>query len=169
MDLYLPFFNGDDHNHCLSRGFHAGDTLGGLPGAEVRPEAIEEVLRQPDYGSFFLALEHGPHNEIPNGIRGDFIKFTAPNDPLFFLHHTYVDKFFSGIDSNMRYRQLDRIWWRWQQINPQERLSEYTGIARHGSNDAASLDDVLSMGGLKEDVRVSDIMSTESELLCYRY
>lgn len=54
-------------------------------------------------------------------------------------------------------------------MNPPKRSSEYTGIARHGSNDAASLDDLLSMGGFTEDVRVSDIMSTESELLCYRY
>lgn len=72
-----------------SWGFHRGGTLGGLAGAEVRPEAIEKVLRQPDYESFFLALEHGPYDEIPNGIRGDdLLNFTVPNDPLFFLHHT---------------------------------------------------------------------------------
>jgi tyrosinase len=34
-----------------------------------------------------LALENGPHNNIPTGIQGDFSSFTAPNDPIFFLHH----------------------------------------------------------------------------------
>jgi hypothetical protein len=31
-----------------------------------------------DYETFFLATENGPHNTIPNGIRGDFYSFTAP-------------------------------------------------------------------------------------------
>jgi tyrosinase len=49
------------------------------------------------------------------------------------------------------------------------RLSEYTGKARSDSEDAASLSDVLPMGGLAPDMHASDVMNTESELLCYRY
>lgn len=86
-DLALPFFNSNDHIHCLSCGFTDGNVKGRLPGDKVQPAAIEEILRQSDFESFFMKLEKGPHNQIPNGIKGDFIKFTAPNDPVFFLHH----------------------------------------------------------------------------------
>ena len=91
-DLKLPFFNGDDHEHCLSRGFQdKNGTVGRISGDDVRPGTIEDILRENDYEAFYLALEHKSHNAIPVGIGGDFMKFTAPNDPLFFLHHRYVD------------------------------------------------------------------------------
>ena len=85
--LELPYFNGNDHLHCLSRGFQNGNLSGSLPGEKIQPKAIEGISREPDYESFLLALERAPRNEIPNGIGGDFIKSTAPNDPIFFLHH----------------------------------------------------------------------------------
>ncbi|KAH0425946.1 hypothetical protein CcaCcLH18_10650 [Colletotrichum camelliae] len=69
-----------------------GNVKGRLAGDMVRPAVIEEVLRQPEYANFFMKLEKGPHNQIPNGIRGDFFKFTAPNDPLFYLHHRYATR-----------------------------------------------------------------------------
>ena len=78
---------------------------------------------------------------------------TACADPVFFLHHA----------------QLDRLWWRWQQVNPQRRLKEYIGKAAYNSNDDASLRDTVPMGNLAPDIQVSEIMSTESKLLCYRY
>lgn len=88
-DLQLPFYDGDDHVHCLSRGFVFNEKIlhGRTPGEGVRPSAIEKILSLPDFESFFLALENGPHNDIPTGIQGDFSSFTAPNDPIFFLHH----------------------------------------------------------------------------------
>lgn len=65
--------------HCLSRGFGNGtDSEAGFDGYGVRPEAIEQVLSISEYEDFFLAVENGPHNVIPNGIRGDFYEFTAP-------------------------------------------------------------------------------------------
>lgn len=86
-DLVLPFYNSDDHDHCLSRAFSDGQTRGHLPGDQVRPAALDTILLQPDYQSFLSKLEAGPHNQIPNGIGSDFLRFTAPNDPLFYLHH----------------------------------------------------------------------------------
>lgn len=76
-------------------------------------------------------------------------------DPVFFLHHT----------------QLDRLWWKWQQVDPKTRLEDYSGKAAYAyeSNSEASLKDSLPVGDLAPDVRVGNIMSTESELLCYRY
>lgn len=74
-------------------------------------------------------------------------------DPVFFLHHT----------------QLDRLWWTWQQRKPQQRLTEYGGKARHNSSKAATLEDIIPMGDLAPDVEVSSIMDTMGKLLCYKY
>ena len=53
------------------------------------------------------------------------------------------------------------------------RLSEYAGKPgndhHHPSDKAASLSDVLSMGRLAADMKVSDIINTQSEFLCYKY
>lgn len=87
---FMPALSGfQQHSHCLSRGFWNNDTgtHGVLAGDKVQPAAVEAVLNLPTYEEFFLALESGPHNQIPNGIRGDFMSFTAPNDPIFYLHH----------------------------------------------------------------------------------
>jgi tyrosinase len=83
-DLQLPFYDGDEHVHCLSRGFKFNQKMlhGRIPGEGVRPSAIEKILSLPDFESFFLALENGPYNAIPTGIHGDFMGFTAPNDPI---------------------------------------------------------------------------------------
>ena len=74
-------------------------------------------------------------------------------DPVFFLHHT----------------KLDRLWWRWQRENQQQRLTEYLGNAAHNSTRSVLLEDTIPMGNLARDVQVSQVMNTESELLCYRY
>ena len=79
-------------------------------------------------------------------------------DPIFFLHHT----------------QIDRLWWLWQQVDPEKRNYEYSGIRTQDQFDGvtppeAELDDWLPMRGLVADLQVKDLMVTESELLCYTY
>ena len=73
-------------------------------------------------------------------------------DPVFFLHHA----------------QLDRLWWKWQQVSP-ENAASYNGPREHQSKHEADLDDLIRMGEFVNGVKVEDVMSTESELLCYRY
>ena len=72
--------------------------------------------------------------------------------PVFFLHHA----------------QLDRLWWIWQKEDA-ERVIEYNGPKDGHSEMAASLDDMLSMLELAPDIPVRDMMSTESDTLCYVY
>lgn len=76
--LEMPYIGADYKPHCLSRGFPSPEKLARL-GQELRPEALEQVLRLPDYESFNLGLEKGPHLAVPKIIRGDFQYFTAPN------------------------------------------------------------------------------------------
>lgn len=74
-------------------------------------------------------------------------------DPLFFLHHT----------------QLDRLWWLWQQREPQKRLREYSGHKERHSMVAARLDDRIDMRGFAKPVQVADVMDIREGLLCYSY
>ncbi|RFU31128.1 hypothetical protein B7463_g5224, partial [Scytalidium lignicola] len=150
--LTLSFAGQETKRHCLSRGFQ-DEGLRGYSGEGVSPAALEEVLSKNDYVSFFSALEEGPHDTIPNMIRGDFWLLTAPNEPTFFLHHG----------------MLDRLWWMWQQQDPENRLRQYIGPAYNGSMVAASLHDELEMGPFAKAVHAHDLVDTQAGILCYRY
>ena len=70
----------------------------------------------------------------------------------------------------MHHAQIDRLWWHWQQIQPAERLTDYSGPTNSsGTASQAALEDILQTLGLAEDITVLDIMTTESDLLCYKY
>ena len=78
---------------------------------------------------------------------------TESSDPIFFLHHA----------------QLDRLWWLWQQAQPNNSTFEYTGHHMTNSSGNASLEDRLFMDTLAVDVSVEDVMSTKGKCLCYEY
>lgn len=175
-NLTLFFHSLGEKEHCLSRSFADGKIRGRMAGDQLRPQAIEGILLQPNYESFLDSIVKGPHNQIPNGIGGDFLTFTAPNDPLWHLHHRYepVLPISAGMFRNRSQltlsSQLDRLWWLWQQATHPPRLGSYGGAKRKGSLDKANLKDVISVGAtLGPDVEVADLMSTSSSLLCYRY
>lgn len=154
--LHAKFYDVKYHPHCLSRGFRTDDgRLGVIDGSLISPESIEEVLKINSYEDFVASMESRVHDAIPFGIGGDFETFTAPYDPLFFLHHV----------------QLDRLWWIWQRMGEGGRLMEYKGHMAKHSIEMAGLGDVLGMGGLAEGVEVREMMDTEGDVgrLCYRY
>ena len=74
-------------------------------------------------------------------------------DPLFFLHHA----------------QLDRLWWQWQNIDPNNRLKEYTGHHFNNSTTNATVEDRLTFAGFMDDISVFEVMNTQGDMLCYHY
>lgn len=74
-------------------------------------------------------------------------------DPIFFLHHT----------------QLDRLWWLWQQRQPEGGLKAYGGRKQRHSMEMASLADFVEMGSLSEPVRVARVMDIQDAYLSYTY
>ncbi|KAG4413531.1 hypothetical protein IFR04_013314 [Cadophora malorum] len=138
--------------HCLSRNFRNDTSTGHFTGELIQPSLVEKILEQEDLLSFTLELEDAPHNTIPFGIRGDFLSFNAPADPLFFLHHA----------------QLDRLWSKWQNSKPGRR-GTYEPRRSEDSEDRASLTDVIEMGDLASEISVADIIDTEAGILCYNY
>lgn len=153
-NLTVKYYDIDYKPHCLSRGFRSSaGKLGHIDGHSVSQASILEVLSKATYEEFVKVLEDRVHNAIPMGIGGDFETFTAPYDPLFYLHHV----------------QLDRVWWLWQQRQPVKGLTSYGGPKARHSAEAASLNDDLYYYTLAPEARVKDVMNVKNELLCYEY
>jgi tyrosinase len=90
--------------------------------------------------------EQGPHAYGHNGI-GSVMSdvYSSPSDPVFFMHHTFVD----------------RNWYRWQNADPNNRMYQLSGNVGLGN--------VLTSRGIRQDVRVADMMDTRGGFLCYEY
>ncbi|KAH9845039.1 monophenol monooxygenase (tyrosinase) [Teratosphaeria destructans] len=144
--------------HCLSRKFEVGASVATLQ-FSISPTVVKSTLDQAEYGDFFYLLETNPHNAIPQLVRGDFLMFTAPNDPLFYLHHG----------------QLDRLWWVWQMRDAKRRLEVPSNLIDNGAVsggdkiNASFNSGGLPLQGLAEDRRLEDVMDTQGGLLCYTY
>ena len=65
--------------HCLSRGFRDGKTMGRLPDIPYGPESIGSILRESTYKEFLRRVESELHNTMHQAIAGDFLSMTAAN------------------------------------------------------------------------------------------
>ncbi|ORX89820.1 Di-copper centre-containing protein [Basidiobolus meristosporus CBS 931.73] len=88
-------------------------------------------------------FENHPHGGIHHSIGGDMDQTWSSNDPLFWIHHAFVDK----------------VWWNWQQTHPN--ANGYNGRTFNGR--LASTSDALPALGL----RVSQVLNIHD--LCYTY
>lgn len=76
----------------------------------------------------------------------------SPSDPLFFLHHGFVDR-------NYKVWQNDQ-WW--------NRVYEIGGPS-NSNGDAITTDYVLTSMGIRPDATIADVLDTEAAYLCYVY
>lgn len=150
--LKVLYYGLESELHCLSRGFDDTESTRQDTAKKLKPEALEDVLNAPEYAAFSGRLESDAHDAVPMTIRGDFYRVTAPNDPLFFLHHT----------------QLDRLWWIWQHRDPQIRYtSDPTKILDETIQ--SYMANSLDLGHLAPAIQASKVVRTETDLLCYGY
>ncbi|RKP14641.1 hypothetical protein BJ684DRAFT_1010, partial [Piptocephalis cylindrospora] len=85
---------------CLRRRYSQGSRIG----AFANPSIINVMtVRSTEYDEFRRSIEIGPHAGPHNGIGADMAGMQSPADPLFFLHHSFIDK----------------IWHDWQRTRPQ--------------------------------------------------
>ncbi|ORX93111.1 Di-copper centre-containing protein [Basidiobolus meristosporus CBS 931.73] len=137
-EVQIPF------RHCLQRRFNRG---GGRISPFYSPEALAAIVRNSkNYADLADQIESPPHGTVHVGVGGDMSRAHSSNDPLFWLHHAFVDK----------------IWADWQAMNPSKAYS-YGGINVHGEE--AQLDDVMN----PFNTQVYTAMSTTSNGFCYRY
>lgn len=144
--------------HCVTRNFDIDEEDGEMHGKQYTPEIVRDIVSTSQtYDEFRERLENGPHRHLHKGIGGEMPTISSTNDPLFFVHHV----------------QIDRLWWLWQHQDPDKRNHEFFGPL--GSENPAlqegtgSLEDKILMLGLAQDVSVHDVLTTNSEILCYKY
>ena len=91
--LYNHTFN----QHCISRGFHDGETMGSLPGGAYSPEKIGEILRKSTYLEFVREVEIYLHGSLHQSVNGDFKAMTAANG----IFHELEDQHFFAASLTM--------------------------------------------------------------------
>jgi len=74
--------------HCFSRQYSNGDQLGSFYSIEAVNRAVSTIN---DYDQFRQHVEGILHPAPHNNIGGDMSTMASPNDPLFWMHHAYVD------------------------------------------------------------------------------
>lgn len=83
---------------------------------------------------------------------------SSPGDPVFYLHHNYVD----------------RLYWQWQQLNPADRLNLVGGnttITEPVTGWVTMTPDVtMSMYGLLvDDITIGSMTNIQGGPLCYEF
>lgn len=127
--------------HCLQRQFDASSKINAFYSSDVITRIISQSA---DYDALRRAIEFAPHGSVHVGIGGDMALMQSPNDPIFWLHHAYIDK----------------IWEDWQQSRP-ALAQNYRGQNSDGHR-ATPADRLPTF-----NVPVSQVFSTRS--LCYTY
>lgn len=78
-------------------------------------------------------------------------------DPLFYLHHAFVD----------------RLWWNWQSKDPSNRLYQLGGPSSQGPCEGeceeTTLDYIMTTYEIRPNVTVKDVMDIQGGYLCYNY
>ncbi|KAF1914095.1 hypothetical protein BDU57DRAFT_521271 [Ampelomyces quisqualis] len=135
-----------NQRHCLSRNGDEEKT------ANTRQSLTDVCNARPTFADMAACTEGGAHAWGHNGI-GAVMQdvYASPSDPVFWLHHAYIDR-------NFR---------RWQDGDRGRRATTITGKDSTGRD--LSLDTSISMNGIRADVRVRDVLNTQSSVLCYRY
>ncbi|TEB19464.1 Di-copper centre-containing protein [Coprinellus micaceus] len=154
LTLHLGPGKSQNFDHCLTRAVQEEFRY------LLQTPNIKNIMSQKDYDSFWNSLDGWPfkdwalHDGGHFAVSGDLTNYyTSPNEPLFYLHH-------SG---------LDRLWWKWQHSKP-GRLQEIGGrsspLPPYGKVTPALQ---LSFGALAPPITVGRILDTSYEPYCYAY
>lgn len=155
---------GSDYNtpnpRCLKRDFCPT-----LFKNNMKPEFETEVASKRTFKDFTARLEAQAGWGIPNphaaghfaigGVLGNMGDVNnSPGDPIFFLHHA----------------NLDRYWAKWQGTD-EKRIFDIGGPknAHQTNGPQTTLKDKLEMGEVGPTIDVEEVMNTRNDRLCYVY
>ena len=94
--LYDGYSKGGPRKMCLSRSRTLTKSINGRPQSPF--SGHWELFQQISAGNYFDMepnVEGMPHAIPHNNLRGHMRSFISPGDPLFFSHHSMIDKVFS--------------------------------------------------------------------------
>ncbi|KAF2252924.1 Di-copper centre-containing protein [Trematosphaeria pertusa] len=131
--------------HCLARNGDASQTQ------NCNSALLNAINARTDYADMAYYAEGGLHAWAHNGIGAVMADvYASPGDPVFWLHHAFIDRNY-------------RIW----QNADAARVTYIDGTDRVGN--PLTLDTVVSVNGLRPNVKVRDIINTLDGKLCYKY
>ncbi|ORY12449.1 hypothetical protein BCR34DRAFT_651193 [Clohesyomyces aquaticus] len=159
--------------HCIDR------QVNDCASKSAEQKVVDSCMKMTNFEDAWNCLEGGPHTAGHGGIGGQmFNVFSSPGDPLFYLHHAWLDK----------------LWWDWQSKSLPLRLKEMGGsndassfFAFFGTNftlptnftfpepmpgdpgNVTTLGHVLTVQGIIPDATIGDVMDIQGGLLCYEY
>jgi tyrosinase len=144
--------------HCLRRKWTEPGRIGALYSPENLMAAASTAV---NYAAFRPSIEGAPHASVHiniGGAVGDMAMMHSPNDPVFFLHHAYVDF----------------LWAQWQKRKAPDRYTDYGGPVVKGGPAVATLEDPLpgfaftrKADGVRVVLKIKHAMNIDS--LCYNY
>lgn len=151
--------------HCLRRVWNRGINVYFPPGKTLPLPSFAEIASNitsfnGNFTLFRMYIE-GPHGTVhfgvgggPGGVGDMSAVENSPNEPIFWLHHTFVDY----------------IWWKFQQSTPAAR-SAYGGLPFKNANPLAATDVPATLNDtmLAWDVSVESAFYTDSDDYCYTY
>ncbi|KXN64901.1 Di-copper centre-containing protein, partial [Conidiobolus coronatus NRRL 28638] len=99
-DLKVDYTHEQNSNaRCIKRRMTKKDANGLV---WTSSDTIDNMLNSASFKDFAESIEQGSHGIIHNCIGSEFAGHASPNDPIFYLHHGFIDK----------------IWYDWQKRNP---------------------------------------------------
>ncbi|KAH6657073.1 hypothetical protein BKA67DRAFT_488778, partial [Truncatella angustata] len=136
-------------DHCLSRAVDESAT------SQCNTDFVNSCNSNNLYSDMESCFEYGPHGYGHNGIGAVMSQVAgSPADPVFFMHHGFVD----------------HSWTSWQNADVASRLYQINGCSDTASPcTQLTTDYVLTSQGLRPDATVNDVMDTKGGYLCYVY
>ncbi|RKP10276.1 hypothetical protein THASP1DRAFT_2882, partial [Thamnocephalis sphaerospora] len=93
--------------HCLLRVWDGGNFMTSFHS----PEVVSALsVDSTSYVQYNRRAEAPQHDKVHIAVGGDMVTIYSPNDPVFWLHHAFVDK----------------LWWEWQRQR-EENYEAYSG------------------------------------------
>ncbi|KAF2866050.1 hypothetical protein BDV95DRAFT_210831 [Massariosphaeria phaeospora] len=173
-----PFANYTNHlgpsyentDHCIDR------KINDVMSAGSAQKEVNSCLAKTTWVAAWNCIEAQPHGGGHGGVGAQMMNgVSSPGDPLFYLHHTWLDK----------------IWWDWQAKDKKKRLSEISGTniapdnipgfpprppnipkptgAAGDPGNTTTLNHVLNMYGNGPNRTIADVMDIGNDILCYEY
>lgn len=159
-------------NHCINRRISNSMSSGSSA------QQVNACIAKTSWSTAWNCIEAQPHAGGHAGVGGQMQNgVSSPGDPLFYLHHTWLDK----------------IWWNWQAKDKASRTSAAgmggnnlgpdfspgfpprpaniprpTGAAGDPGT-TTTLNHVLNMYGNSPNRTIAQVMDTEGGVLCYVY
>ena len=81
----------------ILRNFRAGSAMPAVPNVRARANAVYDAYPWNELNTTgFRNMLESRHNTVHNIIGGDMLPGTSPNDPVFWLHHCNVDRYWAA-------------------------------------------------------------------------